>query len=304
MATKAPAAPAPSTSTALAVPEVISNKDLMALLQQAGMVSPEYSNFRRMRMDGGILNTLDSQGGVENMFPPLMENGEPKPSLTVRIVKPPVYYNAFWLGPEFDERGKPTNGIDPGRIGRADLNKLFAKRYDDESEQAKDKNPANEVYDQIAALTNRRGDFKADIQLQIMPKDGVFKGDEPVYTLSLPASAALDFRGSRKNPEGGVAQEQNFMYQLGALAVKIGLENGATRDDLEQWVLNAHEAFRIGGVVADIYLLRASNSDGSQKWTIPAFKPVHIEFAEHVETLPATTDTASDEPIASDDPGF
>jgi hypothetical protein len=290
-----------NTTTAV-VPTSISADTIKELLQQSGMLSQATSNFRRMRLDGGMLVTLDAQGEVEDMFPPKIVKGEPQPSLTVRIVEPPVYYNAFWLGPEVDEKGRPTGAVDPNRIGHPELAKSFSKKYDDPAKQAEDKGQSNEFYDELEQVTGKRGAFRADVQLQIVPDSGELTGEEPIFTLSLSASAALDWRGTRRNPTGGVVQDENFIVQLANFAVTQVIEAGGDDNAQKTAVLNAMTALKLGGVVADIYLLRASNDDGSNTWTIPAFKPVHVEMPEApAPALSATTDAATESP---DDIGF
>lgn len=285
MARAAAASSAPET--ALAVATSLTTDDVMAILQQSGMAPTGGTQFRRMRLDGGMLVTLDAQGQTEEMFPPKMNKGVPLPSLTVRIVEPPDYYNAFWLGPEVDDRGNPTNGFDPQRIGRPDLNKTFSRKYDDPGRHEY-RSPSDEVFEQVAQATGKRGDFKGDIKVQIVPDDGVLTGEEPIFTLTLSASACLDWRGTSKNPSGGVVQEKNFIVQLAELAVEKAKEAGLSQDQQSQAVLDALTSLRLGGVVADVYLLRASNDDGSRTWTIPAFKPVHIESVDQTAALPAT----------------
>lgn len=281
----------------VAQPAQISPADLTALLQQTGMLTTQSEGFHRMRLDGGMLVTIGQNGEVEEMFPPKVNKGVPLPSLTVQIVEPPVYYNAFWLGPEVDDQGRATGGTDPNRIGRPDLNKTFSKKYDDPAEQAKDKNPANEVYDQLVAVTGNRGAFKADIKLRIVPESGELTGDEPVYTLSLSSTAALDFRGTQRDPMGGIVQEKNFIVQLAEFALAKVIEEGGDENAQKQAVLNAMIAFRLGGVIADVYLYRTSNSDNSRTWTVPAFKPVHIEFPEGAPTALASGPEATGDDI-------
>lgn len=281
----------------VAAPTTLSTADLMATLQQSGMVQTSQSTFRRMRLDNGVLVAYDSQGEVVEQFPPRYKGKEPLPAVTLRIVEPPVYYNAFWLGAEFDDKGQPTGATDPNRIGRPDLNKTFSKHYDDPNKQAEDKNPSNEVYDLLCAATGSRGGFKADVQVQIVPDSGELTGDEPIYTLTLSSSSALDWRGTRKNPTGGTVQEKNFIVQLAEMAVEQAVEAGADAHGQQKAVLDAMTALRLGGVVADTYLLRDQNTDGSRSWTVIAFKPVHIEFPETVAAL-------SDPEVNSDDIGF
>lgn len=293
---------ATNTAVAVAVPQTLSPAELAALLQQTGDLPQASSDFRRMRLDGGMLVTLDSQGEVEEMFPPKFVKGVPQPALTVRIVEPPVYFNAIWLGAETDERGQPTGAVDPNRIGRPDLNKMFSKRFDDPSKQAADRSPANDVYDDLVAVTGNRGGFKADLKVQVVPESGQMVGDEPVFTLTLSSSSALDWRGTRKNPTGGVVQEKNFIIQLAEFAASAAAEAGGDAGAQQLAVTNAMTALRLGGVVADVYILQAQNEDGSRKWPVIAFKPVHVEPLEEAPALEA----GGDEPLAQDpdDIGF
>lgn len=294
----------PASTGVMVQPTAISSADITALLQQSGMLSQASTGYRRMRLTGGILYTLDAQGEVEDMFPPKMEKGVTKPSLTVRIVEPPIYYNSFWFDRETDDKGRVQGKgvVDPNRIGRPDLMKNFSKKYDDPEKQATLANSdADKVFDQIAEATGKRGDFKADVQVQIVPESGEMTGEETIYTLTLSGTAALDWRGTRKNPTGGVAQEKNFIVQLAELAVSEAVAAGADANGQGKAVLDAMTSLRLGGVVAEIYLISVTSDDGSMTWTIPAFKPVHIEPA--TGDAPALTATTGGD-IASDDIGF
>jgi hypothetical protein len=284
----------PKTSTALTAPTTMTPADIVALLQQSGDLT-ESTSFRRMRLDGGVLVTLDGKGEVEEMFPPRMAKGVPQPAVTLRIVEPPAYYNAFWLGPELDEKGQPTGAVDPNRIGRPDLAKQFSKRWDDPARQAADKNPANDVYALIEEATGKRGGFKGDMVVQVVPEDGVLTGNEQPYQLTLSASACLDWRGTRNDPAGGVVQEKNFIVQL---AEKAASE---TDEDPQKAVLDAMTALRLGGVVADAYILQASNNDNSRSWPVIAFKPVHIEVPAAAPAIAAPADPQS---VGDDDLPF
>ena len=286
-----PRGAAPAVSTAV-VPATLSNEELMALLGQAGMTAKGGdSNFRRMSLKGGILITDPGQPDEES-WPPTKRG----PTMTVRIVKPPIYYNSFYLD-EKEENGS----IDARRIGRPDLNGKFVKKYDDPAEQAADGFSNVEVYEDLTTATGSRGSFKGDIQLQIVPESGELTGEEPVYTLSLSTTGALDFRGTSKNPAGGVAQEKNFIVQLAELAANKAAEDGV---DPSKAVLDAMTSLRLGGVVAEIYLRQTSNKDGSQTWTVPCFVPVHIEPVSALPELESGNTETGDDSGTSDDIPF
>ena len=282
MATRAPARPAPSTAV---VAQPLTSEDLLSLLQQTGMVSQGGGEFHRMSLRSGMLVT-DPDSPKEESWPPT-DRGR-GPAMRVRIVKPPVYYNQFFCS-ETEERGS----FDARKIGRPELNGKFLKKYDDPAEQAADQYANLDGYEQVSQFLGSRGKFTADIQLQIVPDSGELTGEEPIYTLSLSTTAALDFRGTSKNPEGGVVQDKNFIIQLSEFAMKEALEANpkAQKADLAQAVLNAMTALRLGGVVADLFIRQASSQDGSMNWAVPSFVPVFVDYdsGEEHAALPDPT---------------
>lgn len=275
----------PSKAVANLLPASIDHDELMTILGQTGMTpKASESGFRRMSLTGGSLVTDPGQPNEEH-WPPTKRG----PTMTVRIVKPPVYYNSFFL-----DASESNGAVDGGRIGRPDLNGKFVKKYD---------NPENgnewdnsEVFDDLAKATGKRGSFKGDIQLQIVPDDGVLTGEEPIYTLALSTTSAMDFRGSAKNPSGGIVQDKNFTVQLGEFAIAKAIEEGR---DPRQAILDAMTALQLGGVVAEIYLIQSSNEDKSIVWTVVAFKPIHVELGD---TAPALTEGETTvDPVAAND---
>lgn len=265
---------APPT-TAIA-PAALSREDLLALLGQQGAIAQPTNDFHRMKLDGGILTTDDGE-----IFPPRKDG----PALRVRIVSPPKYYNAIFLSEKQDD-----GSFDARRIGRGELNGRFTRKYDDPNDQAADTNPANAIFDEVAAASGLRGQFKADIEVQIVPESGEMTGDETVYTLALSTTSIFEWRGSARNPTGGTVSETNFMVELAEFAQESAAETGV---DPAFAVLAALTSLKLGGVVADVYLLRATNPDNNQTWTVIHFTPVHIEPADG--GAPALT--AGDVPI-------
>lgn len=263
MASRAPTrAPARRISPeAAVVPASLSRDDLMAMLGQMGAVAQEGGDFHRMKLDAGALKTNDGQV----FFPRHNE-----PSLRVRIVKPPVYYNAFFLAA--DERDGSVNAE---RIGRPDLNGRYCRKYDDPAEQAADTNQANEVYDDIARLTGQRGQFKADLEIQIVPESGELTGEETIYTLTLSTTSIFEFRGTSRDPSSGSVSDTNFMVRLSELAIQNAIEAGLDEAGQKTAVVSALTSFRLGGVIADLYLMQAENDNRS--WWVISFVPVYID---------------------------
>jgi len=249
---------APTTAI---VPATLTHEEIMALLAGQGAIAQPQNDYHRMKLDGGILVTDDGE-----MFPPKKDG----PAVRLRIVSPPRYYNAIFLS---ENAGDP-NTFDARQIGRGDLNGRFTRRYDDANDQANDTNPANEVYDLVAERLGSRGQFKADVEVQIVPESGEMTGEEKVYTLALSTTSIFEWRGSSRNPEGGMVSEKNTMVELAELATTQAAETG---ENPAQAIVNALTSLRLGGVVCDVYLLRAQNCNKTQTWTVVHFTPVHIE---------------------------
>lgn len=270
-----PARKVPTQDKAL-VAESLSHDELMAMLGQTGAIATGGGGFRRMSLRAGMLVT-DPGTPDEEKWPPTKSG----PVMIVRIVRPPRYYNSFFM----DETEK-NGSIDARKIGRPDLNGKFAKKYDDPQDQAEDQYANLDAYEALAAHTGTRGSFKADIDLQIVPESGELTGDEPIYTLSLSTTSALDWRGTSQNPGAGVVQEQNFIVQLSGFAAAQAAAAGKSKDDQRRAVLDALEALRLGNVFAGLYLvLTQSDKDASMSWWVVAFKPVHIADAEEQAAL-------------------
>lgn len=276
----------PAKPTAV-VAQAVSADDLMAMLKEGGFLgSPNSQEYHRLTLKGGKLIAGNTQDPDE-IYPP-DKTGK---CMTARIAKPPVYYNAFFLSEKNENNDKNTfNAAD---IGMPELNGRFSKHYDDPTEAALDDSAANAAYDHVARATGRKGAFKADIWLQIVPESGELTGDEDVYTLSLSTTSALDFRGTSKNPSAGVVQPKNFILQLAEFARDAAIERGAS--DLEQKTaaLKAMASLNMGDVIADVYVLDASNEEGTFNWTIVGFKPVYIAESEEQQALEAGDDLST-----------
>lgn len=292
------------TAVAVATPTTLTPQELTKLLQANGDLAQSTSQFRRMRLDSGVLVTLDGQGNTEDTYPPRVVKGQALPSLTVRIVDPPRYYMAHWLGAEVNERGESTRAFDPTRINRPDLMKSFSRKWDNPADQAADNNPANAAYEDVVSASGSRGSWKGDMKVQIAPEGGAFTGEEPVFTLTLSASSCLDWRGTSRNPVAGVVQETNFLVQLAMFAANIAAEAGGDEDAQRLAALQAQDALRLGGVVADVYILTAQNDDRSRSWPVIAFKPVHVEFPDPNRALPEPEAKSDDPAIDSENLPF
>lgn len=260
----------------------LSTSDIASLLGESGDLSSG-SSFHRISLKQGMLETDDGL-----MFPSRQMK---EPALTVRIVSPPVYYNAWWLGKDPNSGNFDITTI-PGFEGRTDLLGRFAKKYDNPADQQNDRFANTDLYEAIERATGQRGTFKADMQVQILPEDGQFKGDETTYLLTLNTTSALDFRGSSKNRTGGTAQDKNFIIQLAEFAVARAAEAGGDEFAQRQEVMKAMEALKTGNVVADVYLPLMKRDNFN--WTAIAFVPRFYQTDDEAPALEAGDPLATD----------
>jgi len=264
------------------VAATLNHDELMKLLGGMGEVAQQGTEFHRMSLKAGVLTTDDGE-----IYPPRNK----APSVTVRIVEPPVYYNAFFLS-----KDELNGAIDAGRVGRDDMNGRFCRKYDDPARQAADTNEANAIFDDIARETGQRGSFKADLKVQIVPEDGQMTGEETIYTLTLPTTSIFEWRGSSRDQTAGAVSDYNFIVKLAAKAAADASEAGGDEDAQKVAVVNAMKALRLGGVIADVYLYLTANEAKTRDWWIISFDPIHIESPDSLVALNAG-DTGDDVPF-------
>lgn len=285
MATARTAAKGTVPAEKAVVAATLNHSDLMAMLGGMGEVAQQGTEFHRMTLKAGVLSTDDG-----DIYPPRTKGGVSLPAVTVRIVEPPVYYNSFFLSAD-----ENNDSVDAGRVGRSELNGRFTRKYDDPTRQAEDTNPANEIFDDIARITGKRGSFRGDMKVQIAPDDGVFTGEETVYTLSLPTTSIFEWRGSSRDQEAGAVSEYNFIVKLAQKAAADAAAAGGDEAAQKLAVVQAMTSLRLGGVIADVYLYLTSNEQKTRDWWIISFDPIHIEPADGAAQALAAGNEAGDD---------
>jgi hypothetical protein len=251
-------------TTAVAVPsKTLSSDELTALLQQSGWAE-KYSGeqVQRLKLDGNMLVTPDGEMFLYNPKAPTV------PAMTVRIVAPPEEYWSVFLSEE-----------NARLMGRSDIGGQFSKKYVTPDANRKVW-PSDEAYNAILAadLFDQYGkplkaSWKADLQLQIIPDDGQLKGDEPIYTLTLSTTSLIEFKGTSKSPEAGSVSPKNFIRKLSEFA----MENAPEGTDPGKAVIDALTSLSMGGVAAEVRILRAENKEKGMTWSVVSFDPIHIE---------------------------
>lgn len=250
------AKPQPSEDKTMMVATELTAAELTALLQKAGWAEQSVTDApMRMKLEGSTLTTPDGEAYMYNPMKPSI------PALTVRIVKPPEEYYAYWID---DEKAR--------LIGQPELAGSYSKKWihHDPERRVWD---SDGVYDQLKSL-GLKAQWRAEMAVQVMPQNGALTGDEPIYLLDLSATSVAEFKGSWTNSEGGSVSEINFIRKLAKLALEQAAANG---EDQERALLNALTSLTLGGVVAEVRIIKAENKELARMWYVISFDPIHIE---------------------------
>lgn len=238
----------------------LSPEEITAILAGAGAVDEEQEEFHRIKIDGTNF-VSDDEIWMTNP-----KTGEP--AFVARLLAPPVQYQSFWFDAEA-----------AAEADRPDMvNKFCKSHYDNPQEnrefgtngascRACPFNPFGSNYPKCS--------WKGDIQFQIIPDDGVMKGDETVWTMTLSTTGMIEWRGTRKNPTGGSATDENFMHKLAKLALEKRAEWGLEPDAA---IMQGLTSLNGGGVAVEFRAVRMTNETSGNTWSVPSLTPVHIEL--------------------------
>lgn len=269
-------------SKELAVLGDFTAEDITAALQREGALDETSERFERVRVDGSTFVATDENIWVSN--PKTSE-----PAFTARLMGPPAQFQAFWFTPELAAQANRDDMAEGG----------FCKSYYDNPAEAREYGTNGASC--RSCMFNPFGDsrpkcsWKGDIQFQVVPEDGVLTGDETVYTMTLSTTGMIQYKGTRKAPNAGTVTDKNTMFLLAELAIKNAADWGQQPQEAIRTALNA---LNEGLVAANFRIMRATNENNGQTWSVPVIEPVHIEVP-NVEAKPALE--AGEDPYA--DPG-
>lgn len=215
----------------------------------------------RLKFENGMLIAPDT--GEMFVYNPSKPG---TPMMTVRIMDVPDEYFGIWIT---DEMAQAIG--QPGLAGKPSKKFLHPK-------------PGRRIWDSDLAYDDLiregfKGSWKGDIEVQIIPADGNLKGTETTYSLTLPTTSLIEFKGASRAPDKGSVSEFNFIHKLAQFAIESALDanENASEADLKKAVLDAMTVLPLGGVAAEIRSLKAENKERGQSWMVLSFTPVHIE---------------------------
>lgn len=271
-------------------PAVVSDADFQAAFLKSGLAN---------RLDGGSeFNRITAKGQnlVYNKEVIASYNAKTKePALLVQLTDMPVEYQAMWFTAELAEA-----------VGRPEVANRFCKSHFDDPAEARE---WSEAYGEEGKRQNCRtcpvnpfkkpGElppeakaqegaskcaWKGDIEFRIIDQqeDGTFAStDETVYTMTLPTTGIIEFKGSnsrKADPMAGSVSAEHFMVKLAKMGMsKWGLEDGLKK---------AQESLQNGGVIAALRIPMKDTQDGSKSYSIVSFDPIEILEVEAQAQLP------------------
>jgi hypothetical protein len=275
-------APVAAPTSALALPQ-LTDADFTRALAEAGLIqSGPVSGVRRMQIDGSSFVAGD------DIF--VYNQATKQPAFTARLVGPLVQYQGFY----FTEQ--------EARIaGRPNMIDKFCKSFFDVPTQARKFAEDGTSCPECPfgpflkeTLTGKKCQWRADLELQIMPPSGQLTGDEQIWLLNLSTTSVIEFVGTARNQPAGSVSDLNFLQKL----ARMGAET--TPDNPQQGAIRAMRAYQLGGVVAAFRLLSAQNTDGSIKWRVVSLDPVTFVDMPEPEEAPALAAAAI--PVSNPEP--
>lgn len=272
------AVPTPAT-TAMAVP-IMTNDDITKKLQELGLIQTGQSDINRIKVDGATFTVGDEM---------YVSNPKTKAAaFRARLLGTPVEYQARWLDASLATA-----------IGRPEDSDMFCKSYFDNPAQHREfsENGSNCRSCQLSPFVkketlpvqadNQKCSWRAEVQLQILDADGAIT-DPTVYTLTLPTTGIIEFKGTNREPEKGHVSALNFMQKLARFGQASNPENPT------QGLMEAVTGLSLGAVIVDVRSVPASSTDGSRRYNCIVLEPVDVI---KLDATPALTDGA----IASDE---
>lgn len=288
-------------------PAVMSPDDFTKALMAAGFLNKTSggSDFNRITAKGA--NLLYDKQVIASYNERTKE-----PALYVQLTDMPVEYQSMWFTPEL-ARAVGRDGSTPGV---PDISNRFCKSHFDDPQEARKfaedgtacetcpVHPFKSQNDLPAEAKAQDGAskcaWKGDVEFRILERseDGVFsQSDETIYTMSLPTTGIIEFKGSsskKSDPLAGSVSAEHFMVKL----ARLGMEKWG-----EEGMLKAHTYLRLGGVIAAMRIPMTTTQDGSKTYNVVSFEPVDILEVTEQAALPDNAKDATGT-LESDDVPF
>lgn len=274
------ATPTRTAASNLPAPVALTNEDFTAALKTAGFIeSGGGGEFHRIKVDGTTFYAGDE-----------MYISNPKtgaPAFLAQIVDSPIEYQANW----FNEDGVLARALNRPEIA----GKMCKSHFEDPAqarEYAEDGTPCrscpiNPFIKKDLLPVEAKGfkcSWRGDLQLRILSDEGTLV-DETIWTISLPTTGMIEFKGTSRDAEKGHVGELNFMQKLVRLGASL------TPEQPSEGLMKALTALRLGGVIAEVRSVPVQSPTGN-RYNVVQLTPIQIlDVTDANPALAAGTDT-------------
>lgn len=254
-------------------------EDYTKAMQAAGLLpaSASGASFSRVKMDGQTL-LIDNEP-----FPYNPKTNEP--NAIILIQKAPIQHYAKWIPSVTDDGGALARAI-----GRPEAAGTMCKTWDADKyineRKAEDGtacvtcpvNPNVQKEDLPPEAQGQKCGWKGDLEFRLFYPE-TKEVSEQIHTLTLSATGMIEWLGTSKDRERGAVTDMNGMQKLARLAT-------AKFPDVEPFtaIMKAQTALSLGGVLAEIRILRAENK--GNRWSVPSITPIDILDVTETPALP------------------
>lgn len=273
------------------LPAAMPQDEFTAALIAAGFITPSMGGveFHRIKVQGSNLVYNDEIIASYNAK-------TQEPALFIQLTKRPEELQSFFFPKPGEEGGELAQAV-----GRPEIAGHFCRSYFDNPDQARhhaedgtacDSCPVHPFmpYDKLPKEANhKRCSWRGEIEFRIVDKneDGSFAvNDDTIYSMSLPTTAMIEFKGSSSRKSDGMAgsvSAENTMVKLAKLGIAKWGKAG---------ILKAGTMLDLGGCIFGLHIRPAKSNDGARSYNVVSLDPIAILEVEEQGAL--ATSEASD----------
>lgn len=259
------ATPTPNSAVTVGT---VTQDDLTEMLRDAGLIDQASEKRNRLKLDGSTI-WADDESYVYNI-----KKGDA--AFSIQIIAPPEEYQSKFF--DADTAALANRPEIEGRFCKSFYGVEGQDRRFSETGASCDACAWSPWVKQTPDGGSKCG-WRGDLLVKILPDEGDMTGDEQEWTLTLPMTSMIEYRGTRREPAKGSVSDLNFMFKLTMLAKSMASEWGV---DERTAVVIGLTAYQAGGVVAEVRLPRGQNAKGDRSWTVISLTPTYIarEFAD------------------------
>jgi hypothetical protein len=278
---------------------VVVDDDFTAKMRAAGFLTPlsAGTDFNRLKVTGQNITFNDQLIASYNPV-------KKEPALYVRIAGPIEEYQTLWIEKDGELARRMERPAIAGSYCRSHFDdpneaRRFGVSQKDKIKASCDECPVHPFvpYDKLPTeAKGKRCSWKGDVDLYILEKqpDGTFtQEDETLYTMSLPTTSMIEFKGSSSKKAGsgirGSISDENSMVKL----AKLGMTKWG-----EEGLLKAMTYFGLGGVICELRLPPTTGGQDKEfNYNVISFTPIDVLDLEQAPALPDTSSAEGEDAV-------